>query len=258
MQWSQIWGEVAANFPTANQGRAQLAAQAAYHEFMHGRQFSFRESQVVAIALSAGVNKLVLRGTAPVVPDFDGLIDVLLEITSGGDTKPLTEMQQSDFDRVFGHSKTNSEPVVYCVRGGTPAITSATVTSGGQQVIQLGPPPVATATHGVNLILNYFRSVGTVEMSANTDVPLIPEQYHYALVLGGNAYMAEAIGNMQKAAQWRQMFTQRIQEAVVADQGNRMRDRQLLAFQGGAFVYPITGQSQATLDLATRPYDQHS
>lgn len=258
MQWSQIWGEVASNFPTANQGRAQLATQAAYHEFMSGRQFSFRESQVSAIALSAGVSKLVLRGALPVVTDFDGLIDVQLELTAGGDAKPLTEMQQSDFDRVFGHSKTNSEPVIYTLRGGTPATTSAAVTSGGQQVIQLGPPPLATPSHGVNLIISYFRSVGTVEMSANSDVPLIPEQYHYALVLGGNAFLAEAIGNAQKAAQWRQMFTQRIQEAVVSDQGNRMRDRQLLGFQGGAFVYPITGQSQATLDLATRPYDQHS
>lgn len=251
-----MWGEVAANFPTANQARCQLAVNGAYQEFMAARQWSFRESSVSTIALVAGTATYTLLGTSAVVTDFDGLIDVVLEDSSGGDKKPLTEMQQADFDRVFGHVTTNAEPAVYCVRGGTPAASAAAMTQGGQQQLALSPPPLATATHGEKLTIRYFRSVGTMEMSATTDVPLLPAQYHYALIAGGNAYMAEAIGNMQRAAMYRAIFEKRIGEASISDQGMRIRDKQLLQFAAPAAIYPIAGQNQQTLDLATRPYDR--
>lgn len=256
MQWSSIWGEIASNFPTANQARVQIAALAAYHEFMSFRQWSFRETTIASIALSAGVAKYTLVGTTPIVTDFDGLIDVGLEMSTGGEVKPLCEMAQADFDRCFGHQKTNSEPGVYCIRGGAPAVTAATVTAGGQQQIQLSPPPIATATHGQALQLAYFRSIGTVEPSANTDIPILPAQYHYDLVLGGNAYMAAALGNMQRATEFRALYRERLQEAAVSDMGMRLRDHVVLVARSVPAVYPITGQDQSTFDLASRPYDQ--
>lgn len=258
MQWSSLWGEIAADFPTANQGRAQLAAIAAYHEFMHFRQWSFREITIASIALSAGVAKYTLIGTSPVLTDFDGLIDVGLEMNTGGEVRPMLEAQQSDFDRWFGHQKTSGDPAVYCVRGGAPAASAAAMLQGGQQQLQLTPPPIATADHGQALQIAYFRSVATAEPNANTDIPLIPAQYHYALIVGGKAYLAESIGNMQRAQMFRSMFQQRMTEAASNDSGLRMRDRQLLTVQSGASVYPITGQSPETFNQAVRPYDLRS
>lgn len=258
MQFSQIWGEVGANFPTSAQPRVKMAVNAAYHEWLGSRQWSYRESSSAAVALVASQQTYTLLGTTPVITDFDGLIDVVMELTTGSDRKALTEMRQQDFDRVFGHVVTNGEPAVYCVRGGTPGSTSAAIVQGGQQQLALAPPPLATAAHGQQLIIRYFRSAASVEMVADTDVPILPAQYHYALVVGGNAYMAEALGNAQKAAMWRQTFQQRVQEAITEDEGLRMRDAQLLEFKRGPMVYPITGQSPATFSPESRPYDDRS
>lgn len=258
MQFSIIYGEVASNYPTANLARVKLAVIAAYHEWLEARQWSYRESTTISIALTTGVAKYVLMGTSPIITDFNGMISVGLEMSTGGEVKPLSEMKQAEFDRVFGHVKTNSEPAVYCIRGGTPVTTAATINQGGQQQLHLSPPPINTATHGQALQLSYFRSVNSMPMVADTDIPLLPEAYHYALISGGNAYMAEAIGNPQKAAQYREIFEKRMAEAIVADQGLRLRDNQLLTFQQGPAVYPITGQNEQTFDRATRPYDRQA
>ena len=121
MQFSLIYGEVASNFPTANTARAKMAVNAAYHEFMSARQWSFSEISSAAIPLVASQQAYVLTGTSPVVTDFDGMIDVVMELSTGTDRKALSEMKQPDFDRVFGHVTTAGEPAVYCVRGGAAA-----------------------------------------------------------------------------------------------------------------------------------------
>lgn len=256
MQWSTLWGEVAADFPTANEARVIEAAKAAYHEFMHARQWSYREITVASLALSAGVAKYTLLGTAAIIPDFDGLIDVGLEMSTGAEVHGLVEVGQADFDDWFGHVKTNAEPAVYCLRGGAAAANAATMVQGGQQQIQLAPPPIATATKGQALQISYFRSVATMEPSANTDIPLIPAQHHYALIVGAHAYMHMMIGNAQKAAGFRKLFQERIAEAAASDMGMRLRSRTVLVPQAGAAIYPITGQSPATFDPQTRPYDK--
>lgn len=256
MQFSQIYGEVGSNFTTAAVGRVKLAVNAAYHEWIAARQWSWREITIASIPMALGTAKYTLSGTAPVVTDFDGLISVGLEMNTGGEVKPLVEMPQGDFDRVFGHVKTNSEPAVYCVRGGAAAANSATMLQGGQQQLHISPPPIFTADHGQALQISYFRSTATAELTADSDIPILPAQYHYALVAGGNAYMAEAMGSREKAMTFREMFEKRIAEAIVSDQGLRLRDRQLLTFAAGPSVYPITGQTAQTFDLATRPYDR--
>jgi hypothetical protein len=258
MLYGTLWSEVATNFPTANQGRCKMAVNWSYHEWLAARQWSYRESTTASIALTAGVKTYVLLGTSPVVPDFDGLISVGLEMNTGGSIDPMFEFLQPDFDRFTARMITNGEPTFYCLRGGTPSATSATINQGGQQVIQITPPPLATADHGQALKLAYFRSVASMEMTADTDIPLLPAQYHPALILGANAYMSEAIGNVQKAAAWRQLFQQRIAEAIKSDEGMRGRDRVLLVQQQGASIYPITGQTPETYDPSTRPYDRAS
>lgn len=222
---------------------------------MSARQWSFREITVASLALSAGVSKYTLLGTSAIITDFDGLIDVSLELSTGGEVRPLAEMAQADFDRFFGHQKTNSEPGVYCVRGGAAATTAATILQGGQQQLQVAPPPIATATHGQALQIAYFRSVASMELSADTDIPLIPAQFHYSLITGGNAYLAAAIGNTQRYAEYRALFQQRVQEAIASDMGLRLRDHAVLVVRPSASVYPITGQDAGTFDLNTRPYD---
>lgn len=223
---------------------------------MHFREWSFREITVASIALSAGVAKYTIAGTTPVIPDFDGMISVGLEMNTGGEVHPLAELRQDDFDRYFGHVKVNSTPAVYCIRGGAAAGSAAAVVAGGQQQLQLSPPPVNTADNGQALQLSYFRSIASIEPSANTDIPLIPVQFHYALIVGGHSYMAAMIGSTQKAAIYRQLFRERMTEAAASDMGSRLRDRILLVPQAGASIYPITGQSQPLFDPATRPYDR--
>lgn len=254
--FSVLWGEVGSNFTTATQARCKLAVNAAYQEWMAAMQWSYREATVSSVALTAGVAKYTLLGTAPVVQDFDGLISVGLEMNTGGTVEALTELLQPHFDRVCGRSKTNSEPLFYTVRGGVPASTSGTIVSGGQQQIQLAPPPVAVADKGQALQIAYFRSVGSLDMVADADVPLLPAQYHYALIVGGNAYMAEWMKNVQSAGQYRQLFQQRIQEAMVADQGLRGRDANLFVPKSGPQIYGITGQTEPTFDPATRRYER--
>lgn len=256
MQWSTLWAEVAADFPTANEARVIEAAKAAYHEFMHARQWSFREITVASIALSAGVAKYTLLGTTPIVPDFDGLISVGLEMNTGQEVHGLVELLQADFDDWFGHVKTSGEPAVYCLRGGAAAANAAAMVQGGQQQLQLAPPPINTADHGQALQVSYFRSIATMEPTANTDIPLIPAQHHYALIVGAHAYMHMMIGNPQKAAGFRKMFQERIAEAASSDMGMRLRSRTVLVPQAGAAIYPITGQTPATFDQQTRPYDK--
>src|SRR3954464_12286868 len=193
MQYSTMYGEVATEFPTANQGRCKLAVNWAYHEWLAARGWSYRESTVASIALAAGTKTYVLLGSSPVVPDFDGLISVGLEMNTGGSIDPMFEMLQPDFDRFCGRMISNGEPTFYCVRGGTPSGTSAAMTQGGQQQIQISPPPLATADHGQALKIAYFRSLATMEMAADTDIPILPAGYHSALILGAKAYMAESV-----------------------------------------------------------------
>ena len=254
--FSVLWGEVGSNFTTASQARCKLAVNAAYQEWMAAMQWSYREATVAAVPLVAGTAKYTLLGTTPVVQDFDGLISVGLEMNTAGTVEVLTELLQPDFDRICGRSKTNSEPLFYCVRGGTPASTSGTIVSGGQQQLHIAPPPIATADHGQALQISYFRSVGSLDMVADADVPILPAQYHYALIVGGNAYMAEWMKNVQAAGQYRQLFQQRIQEAMVADQGLRGRDANLMVRKTGPQVYGITGQTEPTFDPATRRYER--
>jgi hypothetical protein len=144
------------------------------------------------------------------------------------------------------------------VRGALPAASSSAVVSGGQTALAVAPIPLATAAHGQQLIIRYFRHVGSIELTADADVPIMPGAYHYALVVGANAYMHEAIGNVQKAAQFRALFKERIAVAMSEDMGMRLRDQQLMQFVQGADIYPITGQSPATFDPQTRPYDKHT
>lgn len=255
-QFSVLWGEVGSNFTTASQSRCKLAVNAAYQEWMAAMQWSYREATVVSVPLVAGTAKYNLLGPSPVVTDFDGLISVGLEMNTGGTVEPMAEFLQPDFDRFCGRSKGNSQPLFYCVRGGAPQTTSGTITSGGIQQLHIAPPPLAVADAGQALQIAYFRSVGSLDMVADADVPLIPAQYHYALIVGGNAYMAEWMKNVQSAGQYRQLFQQRIQEAMIADQGLRGRDRVLLVPKSGPQVYGITGQTEPTFDPATRRYER--
>lgn len=256
MNFSEIWGEVANNFPTSAQTRVKTAVNAAYHEIMSARQWSWREVSTVAVALVAGTARYALTGTSPVVTDFDGMISVNLELTLNQAKRELWEIGPQEFDQVFGHVYSNSQPAVWCVQGGAAATTSGTMVAGGQTVLAISPPPLATAGNGVNLFLRYFRSVASVELVANGDIPIMPVSMHYALVLGGNAYMAEALGNPNKAQQWRQLFEKRLSEAMRNDEGLRLRNPRLLVPKQDVSIYPITGQTPQTYDPSTRPYDR--
>lgn len=257
MNFQEIYGEAASNFPTSSTSRVKTACNAAYHEVLGARQWSWRESTGANIALQAGVAAYQLTGTTPLVTDFGGLISAsILSNGTGSALEKLFEWKQADFDRVCGRMVTNGEPTFYTIRGDTPNSSSAAMVAGGQTEIVVSPPPLATANHGTHLVLRYFRSVDSCVLTAPTDIPLLPVSLHYAIVLGGIAYMASAIGDKNKALTFRGLFTERIKEAMKDDEGLRMRDSELLTFAPSVSIYPISGQNPQTFDRSTRPYDE--
>lgn len=248
-----IYNEVSANFSTTVTSRAKVWVNWAYHEFLDRRRWSFLETSSAAVALVASQQGYVLTGTSPVITDFAGMISVTLEMTASGSRHKMWEADAQTFEAMTAHSRVIGVPALFTVQGGTAASTSSAVVSGGQTALQLWPIPVATAGNGVNLFLRYDRSAAGIELSADSDVPIIPVSFHSALILGATAYGMAAYNQPQEAAQWKQMFLSRIEEAARADSSTRNRDSQRIAQVQQPFLYPIVGQSQATFDPSADP-----
>lgn len=222
--FSTIYGEVGANFSTTDLVRVKTWCNLAYHEILSARSWSFTESQPAVVALVAGTATFTLAGTSPVVPDFNGLIDVMLELTAGGARVPLWELDTQDFDAITAHATTNADPTMYCVQGGIPATTSATIVAGGQQQLKISPPPIATAGHGQNLIIKYYRNVGSVELVADTDIPILPVSQHELIIMGANYFGMMSRNQTYEANSWRAMFEGRLARAMQDDDKMRNRD----------------------------------
>lgn len=253
MNYAAIYNETAANFSTTVTNRAKVWVNWAYHEFLARRRWSFLETSSAALTLTASQATYVLAGTSPVVPDFAGMISVTLEITSGGARHKLWEADAQTFEAMTAHSRVTGVPALFTVQGGTAAANAAAVVSGGAQNLTLWPIPVATAGNGVNIFVRYDRAAGAIEMTADTDVPIMPIQHHGALVLGATAYGMAAYNQPQEAAVWKQMFMARIEEAAREDISMRNRDSQRIAPVQQPWVYPIQGQTAATFDPTTDP-----
>lgn len=245
MIFSQIYSEVGNLTPSTGVARDKAFTNEAYHTLNTERRWSWLVS-TTSVALVAGQRTYVMLGTSPTVTDFDSPISVTLELTSGGARKKLPRVDAQFFEDLTGHMSTNAEPFVWTIQGGTAATSSAAVVQGGQQSIVVNPP-VASAGHGVNLLVRYWRSAASIEMSADTDVPIIPAQFHHALI---DLACAKAMTRYNMAAD-AQMFMQSYQSQLA-----KMMDADVAMWSGDndtlALLPPIQIPSQSPLTASDR------
>ena len=245
--------EVDGGFPSVDATtRIGQWVNAAYNDILGRRGWSWRESAPTAVALVASQEAYALTGTAPVVPDFGGMIEVLMELSTNGARVKLKPCDQQTYDDITAHSRDNGVPAIYTVNGGAPATTSATVTAGGQTQLRVWPVPLATATNGQQLLIRYFRGVGTVQLSANGDIPLLPVEFHDAIVLRACARGLIANDQEENAKAFMVQFEERMQQMIAEDERIRpIRDQRMLklvppvepdpryaAQQASALTYP--------------------
>jgi hypothetical protein len=187
---------------TASAGRIKLWLNQAMHWFLAGREWSFQEARVTVASVS-GTADYVLTGTAPIVTDFETLISVVHNQANGGTTFiKLRELQQQDFDDITAVAgATTGIPLFYTLRGGTPQTTSATILSAGNQALSVWPVPNYIGSFKIS----YLRSVASCEMTADTDVCIVPVQWQSAVI-----HKAAAIGLRSKG---------QILQAQALDQG---------------------------------------
>jgi hypothetical protein len=98
--------------------------------------------------------------------------------------------------------------------GGTAAANAAAIVSGGQQQLTLNYPPKATAGSGVSLTCRYWRSAGSAEMAADTDVPIFPIQYHNLIVSKALAIALNRYGLAQDAVAHERDYQEQLQVAT--------------------------------------------
>lgn len=249
----QLYQEVAANFSTTVTTRAKAWVNFAYHEFLTNRRWSFLETTSAAVALVASQQAYVLTGSAPVVSDYAGMISVTVELTASGARHKLWEADAQTFEAFSAHSRVIGVPAFFSVQGGTADANSAAVLAGGRTNLVVWPIPVATAGNGVNLFIRHDRSAAGIELSADSDIPIMPVQHHAALVEGATAWGMRSYNQTQEAAYWQGLFDQRIAKAVREDMAYRNRDSQRVAVVQQPWLYPIQGQTPATFDPTNDP-----
>jgi hypothetical protein len=254
MNFQALYQEVAASFTTTVTPRAKVWVNQAYQEFLTRRKWSFLETTSAAVPLVASQQNYVLLGTSPVVPDFNGMISVEMDLSTAGARVPLREFAPQDFVICTSHSRSNGVPAFWATLGGVAQANSASVLSGGNQALALWPIPLATATNGQNVFIRYDRSAASIEMSADTDVPIMPAQYHFALIHGACAIGYSTYNQEGQAGSERQKFMLRMEEAAKEDDSMRARDVQRVQIVQQPWQYPIMGAQQNGQPAAVDPY----
>lgn len=249
----QLYTEVGNLTPSTGVARDKLFMNMAYHHTISCRRWSFIES-TGTIALVAGTRGYVTQGTSPSLTDCDGVYDVQLQLTSAAAGVRLPYASPQMFSSLTAHVFTNSQPVCWTTLGGAAATTSATVVSGGQQSLTLSHPPVATAGAGVNLLCRYWRSAASIEMSADTDVPIFPVQYHDMLVSKACSIAMNRYGMPQDAIGHEKDFQERLAAADLADGANRFADFATIEMRTLPQLDNRVGQTPATYNPSAVPY----
>lgn len=218
MNYAAIYNMVGGNFDANQLPNVKVWCNWAQHEIVSVRGWSWRLATTNAVSLVASQQAYQLTGTSPVATDFGGLVDVQLELTASGARKTLVACDAQVFDDLSAHSRVAGTPSVYTVTGGVPQTTSATIQSAGNQQLLVWPIPVATAGNGVNLFLRYWRSLGSTEMTADSDVPIIPIPHHAIIVEYATAYGYAMLGLAQQAQGFLQLANQRLERMVMEDE----------------------------------------
>lgn len=229
MQFSAIYSEVGNAFDSQSTARTKLWVNAAYHDILARRTWSFLQaSKDVTLVASQGA--YVIGGTSPVIPDFGGLVSISVNAstTSPGATTwgKLKYADQQMWSSLTQFSATTTGiPALYTISGGTPATSSATAVAGGAQQVELWPIPNAALTAR----MRYFRTADGIELSADTDVPLLPVHHHYTLILKATALGLLSEDQMLQANMYDQQAERRIQ-AMIADDEKLAMDNHKLTY----------------------------
>lgn len=229
MNYQALYGEVANQFDTNSTSRVKLWVNAAIHDIMARRGWSWAEAKPAAVALVAGQENYVVAGSgSSVLTDFGGVIDVALTLTSGGIRVPMIGCAASTFDIYSGPSRVNGSPRFYTLSGGAPDTTSAAVRAGGKQELLVWPTPTANSGEGTHLLVRHYRSTASVELTADADIPILPAEDHYAIILGAivNGYGANGEQSSADARAAREAYELRIQAMIEKDERVKpIRDR---------------------------------
>jgi hypothetical protein len=215
-QFSVLYGQVGNLTSSQSVSFDKLVTNEALHDILKRRSWSFLRS-TTTVPLVAGQRGYTVLGTTPVVTDFGSPISVTLEQTASQSRKKLPRVDEQLFEDLTGHSYVNGVPIMWSFQGGTANTTSATIVQGGQQQIVLAPPPTAAAGQGVNIIIRYWRSLASCEMTADTDIPILPAQYHGMLVQRACSIALTRNLMPQDAAGFERDFELQLAAAIDAD-----------------------------------------
>ena len=226
MNYGQIWGHVSNRFPGTQDALCQIWANQTVQDISSARQWYWQEA-IAPITLVAGQEAYPLRGTGTLVlPDYQAMIDVRLELTTGGAGGDLTKLEEDQYDRMIAHARAgpNGIPFIYCIGGGAPPTTSAAIRM-GEELLNVFPKPLATAANGQTLVCRYRRE--TIEMVATTDVPLIPDDYHQVIVAGAIA-IGKAENQHSDADRWQARYEKGLERMMKIDDASRRREQNML------------------------------
>ncbi|MBA3841049.1 MAG: hypothetical protein H0X39_00240 [Actinobacteria bacterium] len=200
-----LYSEVAAAGPFSttaqSAGRVKLWTNQAQNWFLNEHLWSFLESRTT-VASANGSADYVLVGTSPIVTDFWQMIDVAHNQANAGTTFiKLRFLNQQDFDEITAITgPVAGIPRFYTVRGGTAQTTPATILPGGNQALSVWPVPNFIGSFKIG----YFRSADSVQMTADTDVPIVPIRWQQAVILnavGRGLMLSGSSSNSQAMSQ---------------------------------------------------------
>lgn len=215
-----LYSEVSTSFDTValSSGRVKTWTNDAVSQICAMRRWSWLESVGIFPSVVAQAD-YVLVGTGALVTDFDTKIDVRHNQAASGTTFPkLNELKQPAFDDLVGAAAATGTPKFYTIRGGAAAATSGAVVTGGLQTLSVWPVPSYIGSFKVS----YHRSLASIEMVADGDIPLPPPQFRQAicsLALSiGKSRTDQFIASTQAAAAAEQLL-QALAQADVLSRG---------------------------------------
>ena len=224
MQYSQIWGHVSNRFPATQDGLCKIWVNQGAQVIRRKRQWYWAEA-VQTITLVTGQEEYALRGTGTLqLQDFQSMLDCRLELSGAGSASgELTRFEETDYDRIIDHARAgpNGIPFMYTIAGGAPALTSANI-RGGEERLLVFPRPLATATNGQGVVCRFVREM--IDMVADTDVPMIPDDYH-DVIIAFAIWKGKLENRHPDASGWLQAFEMGVAEMEKMDDASRRRDK---------------------------------
>lgn len=219
-----LYTEAGNSFDSQSTARVKDWIVDAVSDILAMRRWSFTET-VATVASVSGQQDYVLAGASAIIPDFDGIISVKHN-TANASTffQKLEYMEQQRFDELFGVSGTAvGVPAIYTIRGTTAAANAAAVVAGGTQVLSVTPVQNFIGSFKIA----YFRNFGSMPMSADTDIPVLPLQFRRPIVNLAVAIGKSLTDQMVAANVAMQTATQQLQALEQADIAMRGGDPEI-------------------------------